>query len=76
MTNEQLKIILEQQAQLLEQAIEKSAELMPDDAQRSSNLIELMIDDKEKKTGPYLALLPIYEHLDLLRNHIKNLTLK
>ena len=84
MTNEQLKIILEQQVALLEQAIEKSAELMPEGAERFCSTdqcirasINVMNGDigqsEEEPGGKFYAHRPIYEHLAILRRHIRNL---
>ncbi len=69
MTNEQLKILLESQAILLEKAIEKSAELMPDNAEREEQINMFHL----KQLGRYVALVPLHEHLDLLRLHIEQL---
>ena len=91
MTNEQLKILLESQAQLLEKAIEKSAELMPVSAEREmvttyvgpeftkepsiKNMNQNINPQnwEEQPKGRYLALIPMYDHLELLRVHIMNL---
>lgn len=67
MTNEQLKILLEYSASLLEKAIETSVELMPEGAEKEFRRYH----NFELET--YKALFPIYEHLELLREQIENL---
>lgn len=86
MTNEQLKILLHSQAELLEHAIEKSVELMPECADRELEWWEgehrtsgtwLQRDGQEQRpTGRHIALIPLYDHLEMLRGYISALNTK
>lgn len=76
MTNEQLKILLENQATLLRIAIKKAVELMPEGAEREMELYSktstkrvhgLVLDESnydKHPTGKHLALIPLYDHLE------------
>ena len=76
MTNEQLKILLEGQSALLRIAIEKTAELMPDDAEmrKKTILITAPPGIATVDSDQYIALIPLYEHLELIERQIDSLS--